>query len=241
MERAFRSVVVTCEHATNAVPREHAGVFEGARRVLAGHEGWDPGALELARALARAFGAPLHSGSVSRLLVELNRSPGNPKVFSRFVRKLPPAERDALFARYFEPYHAEVRRLVAAELAGRDGEGAERLPILHLSVHSFTPVFNGRTRDVDVGLLYDPARVRELELVTHWQFALRAAEPGWRVRRNRPYRGDADGLTTLLRAEFAPDDYLGLELEVSQTFPAQTPKQWRAVINLITRTLTHSP
>jgi hypothetical protein len=37
------------------------------------------------------------------------------------------------------------------------------------------------------------------------------------VRRNRPYRGAADGLTTHLRRKLGPR-YLGIELEVSQRF-----------------------
>ena len=38
---------------------------------------------------------------------------------------------------------------------------AARKQVLHVAVHSFTPVLHGERRNADVGLLYDPARPRE--------------------------------------------------------------------------------
>jgi hypothetical protein len=45
---------------------------------------------------------------------------------------------------------------------------------------------------------------------------LSQALPHLRVRRNRPYRGTSDGLTTHLRRRFAAKDYAGIELELNQ-------------------------
>ena len=69
-------------------------------------------------------------------------------------------------------------------------------------------------RDFDVGLLYDPAREAEVGLAAQWARAMRSGG-SVRVRRNRPYRGTADGLTTTLRRRFGPR-YLGIELELNQ-------------------------
>jgi predicted N-formylglutamate amidohydrolase len=83
-------------------------------------------------------------------------------------------------------------------------------------VHSFTPVLDGTARKADIALLYDPARPRERALAAHWLRALRVAEPARVVRRNDPYRGSADGLTTALRGEYPAARYLGIEIEVNQ-------------------------
>lgn len=88
--------------------------------------------------------------------------------------------------------------------------------MLQLSVHSFTPVLDGRRRNADVGLLYDPASGAEARFCRGWQARLAASARGWRVRRNYPYRGTADGLVVALRREFAGQPYLGIELELNQ-------------------------
>jgi predicted N-formylglutamate amidohydrolase len=87
--------------------------------------------------------------------------------------------------------------------------------VLHLAVHSFVPRLHGVTRAADVGLLYDPRHSDERALCTRWQAELRGRVPRLRVRRNYPYRGDADGLTTQLRRRLGAR-YRGVELEVNQ-------------------------
>ncbi len=203
------AVLVTCEHAGNRVPREYAALFRGAARELSSHRGWDPGALALARALSQRLGRPLLAVSWSRLLVEANRSPTNPKIWSRRTRDLPAAERSRILARYWEPHRRAVVKAVRAGVAG-SGQ------VVHLAVHSFTPSFEGRKRNADVGLLYDPGRPGERHLCARWKAILGEIDPTLRVRRNYPYLGVADGLTTWLRRRFPADAYLGVELEVSQ-------------------------
>jgi predicted N-formylglutamate amidohydrolase len=204
-------VLLTCEHATAHVPARYAGCFRGAARVLRSHRGFDAGALALARHLARALGAPLVAATASRLLVDLNRSLHHPRVFSEWTRELDAAEKERLVARHHAPYRETVEQTLARWI----GEGARAL---HLSVHSFTPRLDGVERRADVGLLYDPARARERRLCVRWQRLLEERDPGLRVRRNHPYRGDTDGLTTALRRRFPPSAYLGIELELSQAW-----------------------
>jgi predicted N-formylglutamate amidohydrolase len=103
-------------------------------------------------------------------------------------------------------------------------------------VHSFTPVLDGRVRDVDVGFLYDPSRTPERDFVTAWIAALRERDPTLRLRRNQPYRGTSDGLTTSLRQRFDATRYLGIELEISQAFPHGDPARWRHLRHTLTRT-----
>jgi predicted N-formylglutamate amidohydrolase len=217
------SVVVTAEHGGNDVPLEYRTLFRGRSALLSSHRGWDPGALDLAHRLAAALGAPLVASTVTRLLVDLNRSPHNPRVFSDITRRLPRAERVSLLARFHRPHWDAVRGRIGDSLGG--GGRA-----LHLGVHSFTPILNGVTRKPDVALLYDPVRTTERELVAAWTRALAAAAAPRVVRRNDPYRGRMDGLPTAMRREHRPRSYVGIEIEVNQRhvgargrFPAWVP------------------
>jgi predicted N-formylglutamate amidohydrolase len=170
----------------------------------------------MARDFARALGATLLHSTVSRLLVELNRSAGHRQGFSPRV----PAELHAeLLRRYYAPYRRRLEARVAA--AVRRGKR-----VVHLSCHSFTPRLAGVQRVADVGLLYDPRRSGERALCIAWQKVL-AREGRLVTKRNYPYRGWGDGLTTDLRKRFSGRDYTGVELEVNQKFPRAGGAGWR--------------
>lgn len=78
------AVVVTCEHATCVVPRQFNKIFAGHDHDLRSHRGWDPGTLDLGKAISNHFGYPLFATAVSRLLVEVNRSAWHGQLFSEF-------------------------------------------------------------------------------------------------------------------------------------------------------------
>lgn len=203
------SLLVTAEHGGNDVPPEYRELFEGQEEALSSHRGWDPGSLKLARDLAKGLDATPITSTVTRLLVDLNRSAHNPRVFSEYTRSLSRDERVSLLERFHRPHWDRVRT-AASRGVGKNGL------TLHLGVHSFTPVLDGEVRTPDLALLYDPARPLELELATLWADALAEALPDREIRRNNPYRGAADGLTSALRRQFAATRYLGLEIEVNQ-------------------------
>ncbi len=223
-------LLVTCEHATRHVPVRWRARLAIPAEILESHRGWDPGAVGLARLIARRHDAELIEGGVSRLIVELNRSPRHPRLWSEFSRGLSGAEKEALLERYYRPYRERVRRLVAEAIAR-----GER--VFHLSVHTFTPVLDGEVRRGELGILFDPRREWESALARDWQIGLRGACPDCRVRRNFPYRGVADGLTSALRRVFADTDYAGIELEVNQKLPLAGGRQWMQLRKAITDSL----
>lgn len=231
------ALLLTCEHGGNQVPAQYQGRFAGQGTVLASHRGWDPGALALARLLERELGAPLLFHEITRLLADANRSEGNRALFSSFTRPLPAPQRRDILERFWRPHHQAVQAK-AAQLLAASGQ------VLHLAVHSFSPVWRGRKRAMDLGLLYDPARPREASLAVAWQAVLGRLAPHLRVRRNAPYRGASDGLATFLRRELGPG-YLGLELEASQRlFPdprAAPPDLARLLAATLREALTHLP
>ena len=214
--------IITCEHGGNRIPAPCREVFRGHQALLDSHRGFDAGALVMARALAKAFDAPLVASTVSRLVVDLNRSPGHPRLFSEPMRAAPMALRADVLARHYTPYRTRVEGLVR-QLAARGRR------VIHVSSHSFTPVLDGRVRGADVGLLYDPGRPGELELCARWKAALAATAPGLRVRRNHPYAGRDDGLTSHLRRLFPPTTYIGVELELNQRIVLAAGRPWQAL------------
>jgi len=202
------AILLTCEHASAQVPIEYRAYFSRAERALAGHRGYDFGAKEVARALAGQLRVPLVCGRVSRLLVDLNRSETNPAVFSRYLRELDREKRQQLLERFHRPHRQQVRAEIEQLL-----RTSKR--VLHIGVHSFTPVLGGARRNADLGLLYDPGRPAERRLAQDWAAHLSACTPPLRIRRNYPYKGTSDGLTTQLRREYPARAYLGLELEIN--------------------------
>jgi predicted N-formylglutamate amidohydrolase len=105
--------------------------------------------------------------------------------------------------------------------------------VMHISSHSFTAELNGRVRGADVGLLYHPGRRGEAELCARWKESLAALAPELRVRRNYPYAGKGDGLTSHLRLRFAPCEYVGIELEVNQGIVIAAGRRWTALRRLL--------
>ena len=200
-------LLLTCEHGGNKVPTIYRPLFKDTDAVLHSHRGWDPGALGLFERLNADADAHFHS-TTSRLLVELNRSPHHPALFSRYTKPLPLTERKTLLGRYYLPYRAAVEEQVAKWATKPE-------TVMHVAVHSFTPVLNSEVRTLDIGLLYDPSRRIEKQWALRWRDTMLAIDPTVEVRMNRPYLGKADGLPTYLR-KLHPTHYAGIELEVNQ-------------------------
>ncbi len=225
--------LVTCEHGGNKIPARYAILFAAHTAALNSHRGWDPGALTLARSLAKLLDAPLIASQTSRLLVDLNRSEHHPKLFSAMTDVLQDDARNRILDEHYRPYRDDVE---AAGDAIIDADAR----IVHVSVHSFTPVLDGKTRRADIGLLYDPRRTREAALCNRWIAALGVALPDLEVRRNYPYRGDADGLTTTLRRRYRAADYVGIEVELNQRLVTR-PGAFRRVSTAICQTIAGVP
>jgi predicted N-formylglutamate amidohydrolase len=221
--------LVTCEHGGNRVPSRYRPLFRGHEALLHTHRGYDAGALRVARELACMLSAPLIASTTSRLLIDLNRSPRHPKLYSEATRAASRATRDEIFQNHYLPYRTRVENLIADAIAA----GSR---VVHFSSHTFTPELNSIERNTDIGLLYDPARPAESELCRRWKSALNAGT-SLKTRMNYPYAGTADGLTVFLRRRFPADSYLGIELEINQKHVRQGSMHWgdvrRAVIEAL--------
>jgi len=215
-------ILITCEHGGNRIPPRYRPLFAGFETLLPTHRGYDPGALALARELARALSAPLFYATTSRLLIDLNRSIGHPFLYSEATRSAPANVRREILEKHYLPYRNQVEAHIAAEIA----HGSR---VIHISSHSFTPVLDSDVRNADIGLLYDPARHGEVELCRRWQTRLKAWAPEWKVRRNYPYTGRSDGLTAFLRRRFQAGVYVGIELEINHKHVLHGGRPWRTL------------
>lgn len=226
-------LIITCEHGGNAVPPAYAPLFTGHAGLLQSHRGWDPGALPLAQQMADAMHAPLFAATTTRLLIDLNRSIGHKALHSEATRHLSLAERRKIAALHYKPH----RDLVEADVARRIDAG-ER--VLHIASHSFTPELNGQVRQADVAWLYDPRRPGEGVFAAAWQAALQVIRPDFQLRRNYPYHGKDDGLTSLLRKRHSPELYIGIELELNQKYFLAGGDAWNDLCDDVTASLARA-
>lgn len=183
-------VIVVCEHASSFVPAELNSLgLDG--EVLESHIAWDPGAMAVADGISKRLDAVLVASQVSRLVYDCNRPPGAAAAVPERSEifdipgnsNLSPAQRDARVALVYEPFRASLASVIAAASS----------PAVLVTVHSFTPVYEGVARDVELGILHDTdTRLADAMLMnTHWHTSLQ-------VRRNEPY-GPEDGVTHTLR------------------------------------------
>ena len=178
--------LVTCDHATNAVPADLGGSLGLPAEDMARHIAWDPGALGVARALAAALDSPVVWAGFSRLVIDPNRGGRDPTQLMRLYdgsvipgnRHAGPEERARRVAAYWQPYHDAI-----ADLAARQTD-----PVI-VALHSFTPQLRGRApRPWQVGILHASDSRLSDPLIDLLQ-----AEPDLVVGRNQPYPGHLPG------------------------------------------------
>lgn len=182
------SWLITCDHASNAVPDWVAGGALGIGAAdMARHIAYDVGAAGLARALGAALDSPVIETCFSRLVIDANRGEDDPTLLMRLYdgtiipanRHAGPAELQERLDRLYHPYHAAY-----ADLAAR------RADTVILAVHSFTPCLRGRApRPWHVGVLYSHLDPRlSLPLIARLR-----QEADLCIGDNEPYAGHLPG------------------------------------------------
>lgn len=202
-------VLLVCEHASRRLPRS-LGTLGLDHATLESHIAWDIGGLAVAERLSDALDATLVAQTYSRLAYDCNRPPesaaavpATSEIFDVPGNKdLTP---DALKARADTFYHP-FQDAVAAVVAARRAAG-RRVAIV--TMHTFTPVYFGAQRKVEIGVLHDA----DTRLADALLAALAGAAAGMRVERNEPY-GPADGVTHTLRLQALPHGLLNVMIEI---------------------------
>ena len=206
-EAASGRIVLVCEHASNHIPAAWGdlGLTPDQRRA---HIAWDPGALGLARGLSRRLDAVLVHATVSRLVYDCNRPPDMPGAMPprSELHDIPgnaaisADERLHRTTAVYLPFHDALHGLISRRMA----RGLR--PVI-VTIHSFTPVYFGKPRSVEFGIIHDadPA----------YAHAVLAAAKTTRLRAelNQPYSA-ADGVTHTLRVVATPYGLPNVMLEV---------------------------
>jgi predicted N-formylglutamate amidohydrolase len=180
--------VILCDHASNRIPEAFQS-FGFAENALGSHIAWDPGALAVARLLSAKLDAPLVWPDASRLIIDCNRAADAPSLIvtqseGRPVpanRGLSDEERSRRLANIHAPFHDAIDACLTRRMSSRR-------PTALVAIHSFTPVYFGKARPWQVGILFDEDR-RLADLLIGGLEADRALTVGV----NQPY-SPADGV-----------------------------------------------
>jgi predicted N-formylglutamate amidohydrolase len=175
-------ILFTADHAGKLIPRSLGHLGVGAAE-LERHIAWDIGIAGVTEQLSAALDATAALQTYSRLVIDCNRDPSWPSatpVISEFTeipgnRDLTDADRLARTLGIFRPYHDRIAALLDARAA------ASRRTVV-VAMHSFTPVFKGEPRAMEVGVLYF-RRTRLAEIMLD----LLRQEPDLTVGDNAPY------------------------------------------------------
>ncbi|CAN7387871.1 N-formylglutamate amidohydrolase [Rhizobium sp. LjRoot30] len=181
-EAGTNDIVLTCEHASNHIPTEYAGLGLPPHE-LTRHIAWDIGVAAVTRELARRLDAPAFLGTYSRLLIDLNRPVDSPtSIPARSEATDIPGnigidenEKTRRIERMFRPFHDRIEALLDA----REKQGRKSRIV---GIHSFTPVFHGVQRPWHVGILYGQSKDYAEALMTELR-----RDPALVVDGNVPY------------------------------------------------------
>lgn len=179
-------MLILCEHASNRIPAclHDLGL---KRDTLDSHVAWDPGAQAVARSLQERMQAVLVSGAISRLVYDCNRPPDAPSAMPERSevydipgnRGLGPDQRAERIDKVYHPFVSAV-----AEAFDRHGRTLE----IMVTIHSFTPIYHGQRREVELGLLHGAD-----DRLAQAMMRLKPADLAHDTRLNAPYSA-ADGV-----------------------------------------------
>ena len=180
--------VLVCEHAGRRLPVRLGSLGLGAAE-LARHIAWDIGAEPVARELSERLDAPLFLQRYSRLAYDCNRPPEADSAIPEVseVTRIPGNENldaDARLARIealYRPFHGALAAFL-------DERAARRMASILVTIHSFTPLYKGLRRTLDLGILHDRDSRFADALLAHFGSAKEL-----KVGRNEPY-GPQDGV-----------------------------------------------
>ena len=202
------AVVLLCEHASNFIPEKY-GDLGLSQEERDSHIAWDPGARAVALALSRELDGPLVAGRISRLVYDCNRPPTDPSAMAARSENtevpgnadLTEVERRERVETVYHPFCEAVTRLLNAR-------AARGLKSILVTIHSFTPVYRGQPRAVEIGVLHDDDSQLADAMLDHV-----GALPHRVIYRNAPY-GPQDGVTHSLRIHAQTRGLLNVMLEI---------------------------
>jgi len=199
---ATSGLLLVCEHASNYIPSEFDNLGL-PRKTRQSHIAWDIGAAEFADKLATVLNAGLLKSSVSRLVYDCNRPPeaddAIPEKSEVFEipgnQNLSTSDREHRAAKVYHPFREYLSGLAKTAKA-------------LITIHSFTPIYNGHTRTVEIGVLHDSDTRLADKILEHSALVI-----DMDVRRNEPY-APSDGVTHTLKVHGLANGIPNVMLEI---------------------------
>lgn len=196
-------ILISCEAGGDELPEWLSGARKLPKTLAS-----DSAARYVSRRMSANLSAPLIEHRCSLDLIDVTKSLKHRQLFPPAIRKWPPAQRQQLIDDLYQPYRDKVHGVIAAML--------KRFPyVIHLSIRSFPLRQSGKLRRADVGLLYDPSSDDEVDVCADWLEEMYFDAPMLKVRRNYPRRGTTESLTKSMRAQFAGQPYIGIEVLIN--------------------------
>ncbi len=204
-ENGASPIILICEHASNVIPKK-LGNLGLSDADLKRHIAYDIGAEGTARILAKLIDAPLILQRYSRLAYDCNRPPEAEAAMPALSETtLIPGNQnlsvEAKLTRTTEIYRP-FQHTIENFLDTRAANGMRAIPV---SIHSFTKIYKGKERPVELGLLFD----RDAWLAN----LLVKSFPGFNTQLNEPY-GPKDGVMHLMNLHAAPRGLHHLMIEI---------------------------
>lgn len=173
------NILITCEHSSKRIPREYKNLGLKKNILLGAKDLYDPGSLEVFKILSKKLKSNYIYSNVSRLVIDYNRMIGGKNInnntfhsgalktnlLTEIDRKeelveIPlnsikdskkfKKEEQGRFNRFVLPYLEDSREIIA-----KMNINEKRYIVM---IHSFFPVYNGKTRKTDIGVLYDKSK-----------------------------------------------------------------------------------
>jgi len=170
-----------CEHACNRIPLS-LNTLGLPQFEINRHIGLDIGILDVAKEMVNQLNAPLIFQHYSRLVIDCNRPLTSPELIPVSSentqipgnRNLDLNSREKRINEIWKPYQEFIKLHL---LKRRENYS------MMISMHSFTPVFKGKPRPWDIGLLYNHDNSMALAL----KEILKKYDPSLIIGMNNPY------------------------------------------------------
>ena len=151
--------IIICDHASNKIPSKF-NELGLSQDILNTHIAYDIGSKEVAIKLSNILDCPLVMTDFSRLLIDPNRGIDDPTLIMKVsdsckidgnlnIKNFQESdEKNYRIENFYDLYHNKISELI--NLCEKNNKNPSII-----SIHSFTPVWKNKKRDIDIGILWD--------------------------------------------------------------------------------------
>ena len=197
-------IILTCEHGGSEIPTALKKKFITNTAELNSHHSLDYGAAKICSELKTEKQIESHINLLSRLLIDMNRKEEAFEKKSKSLIKRGLSKEDLnIPLKSYQNYRKKAEDSIKKSISNKK-------PVYIFSVHSFVPVYNGKTRATDIGLLFRTDKIKEAAIAQKFKTHFKASKKleDLNVHYNRPYRGFTDCFLNDLLDKYGNSPYV---------------------------------